>query len=78
MTAHPAEQAIQAFWQARADAAARQTAAGKTDAGRRGAVTAGGHLAAGRAAEIQATKAASDLTARIARQRKAPYPPPRP
>lgn len=44
--AHPAEQAVRAFWKARADAAAKQAAAGRADAGTRGAVTAGGHLAA--------------------------------
>lgn len=44
--AHPAEQAVRAFWTARAGAAAKQVAAGKADAGTRGAVTAGRHLAA--------------------------------
>jgi hypothetical protein len=44
--AHPAEQAVRAFWTARDQAAAKQAAAGKADAGTRGAVTAGGHLAA--------------------------------
>ena len=41
---HPAEEAVRAFWQARADAAARQAATGKRDSGTRGAVTAGKHL----------------------------------
>jgi hypothetical protein len=43
---HPAEQAVRAFWYARSQAAAKQTATGRTDAGERGAVTAGIHLAA--------------------------------
>ena len=43
---HPAEQAVRAFWEARALAAAKQAAAGKADAGSRSAVTAGSHLAA--------------------------------
>ena len=44
--AHPAEEAVRAFWAARSQAAERQAEAGRSDAGMRGAVTAGRHLSA--------------------------------